>query len=106
VVYGQAYPQHPALSGTYPYDAAPLHLLSDSTGETLEMIAKAALSQFEDTDVVRHFWPMVRSQAHLDRIIGDIAANPGLVVYTMVSQDIRKAWRIAVEPWACLRCLR
>jgi regulator of PEP synthase PpsR (kinase-PPPase family) len=68
-----------------------LHLLSDSTGETLEMIAKAALSQFDGTDVVRHFWPMVRSQAHLDRIITDIAANPGLVLYTMVSQDIRRA---------------
>jgi regulator of PEP synthase PpsR (kinase-PPPase family) len=68
-----------------------LHLLSDSTGETLEMIAKAALSQFDDTEVVRHFWPMVRSQAHLERIIADIVANPGLVVYTMVSQDIRKA---------------
>jgi len=68
-----------------------LHLLSDSTGETLEMIAKAALSQFDDKDVVRHFWPMVRSQAHLDRIMVDIAANPGLVLYTMVSQDIRKA---------------
>ncbi|NBC37975.1 pyruvate, phosphate dikinase/phosphoenolpyruvate synthase regulator [Novosphingobium sp. FSY-8] len=68
-----------------------LHLLSDSTGETLEMIAKAALAQFDDSDVVRHFWPMVRSQAHLDRIMADIAANPGLVLFTMVSQDIRKA---------------
>jgi len=68
-----------------------LHLLSDSTGETLEMIAKAALSQFDDSAVTRHFWPMVRSQAHLDRIFGDIAAHPGLVLYTMVSQDIRKA---------------
>ena len=55
------------------------------------MIAKAALSQFDDSAVTRHFWPMVRSQAHLDRIFGDIAAHPGLVLYTMVSQDIRKA---------------
>ncbi|HWU02217.1 MAG TPA: pyruvate, water dikinase regulatory protein, partial [Novosphingobium sp.] len=67
-----------------------LHLLSDSTGETLEMIAKAALAQFEGADVIRHFWPMVRSQAHLDRIMQDIAANPGLVLFTMVSHDIRK----------------
>ena len=52
-----------------------LHLLSDSTGETLEMIAKAALAQFDDADVVRHCWPMVRSQQHLDRIMGEIAAN-------------------------------
>jgi regulator of PEP synthase PpsR (kinase-PPPase family) len=67
-----------------------LHLLSDSTGETLEMIAKAALAQFEDVEINRHFWPMVRSQAHLDRVMGDIAANPGLVLYTMVSHDIRR----------------
>ncbi|MEB3416335.1 pyruvate, water dikinase regulatory protein [Alteriqipengyuania sp. WL0013] len=68
-----------------------LHLLSDSTGETLEMIAKASLAQFEDTDVVRHFWPMVRSQAQLDRIIEDVAAKPGLVIYTLVNPDVRRA---------------
>ncbi len=66
-----------------------LHLLSDSTGETLEMIAKAALAQFEDADVVRHFWPMVRSRQHLDRIIGDIAQNPGLVLFTLVNDETR-----------------
>jgi len=46
-----------------------LHLLSDSTGETLEMIAKAALAQFDDAGITRHFWPMVRSRQHLDRIL-------------------------------------
>lgn len=66
-----------------------LHLLSDSTGETLEMIAKAALAQFENADVIRHFWPMVRSQQHLDRILGDMARNPGLVVFTLVNAEIR-----------------
>lgn len=67
-----------------------LHLLSDSTGETLEMIAKAALSQFADVEVERHFWPMVRSQQHLDRIMGDITAFPGLVVFTLVNTEIRQ----------------
>ena len=66
-----------------------LHLLSDSTGETLEMIAKAALAQFDDADVIRHFWPMVRSQQHLDRILVEIAANPGLVLFTLVNAEIR-----------------
>lgn len=66
-----------------------LHLLSDSTGETLEMIAKAALAQFDEADVVRHFWPMVRSQQHLDRIMSEIAANPGLVLFTLVSDEMR-----------------
>ena len=67
-----------------------LHLLSDSTGETLEMIAKAALAQFDDADVVRHFWPMVRSQQHLDRIMNEIASNPGLVLFTLVNQETRQ----------------
>lgn len=66
-----------------------LHLLSDSTGETLEMIAKAALAQFDDTEVLRHFWPMVRSQQHLDRIMGEISTNPGLVFYTLVNENTR-----------------
>ncbi len=66
-----------------------LHLLSDSTGETLEMIAKAALAQFDEADVQRHFWPMVRSRQHIDRIVPDIAANPGLVLFTLVNPDTR-----------------
>ena len=67
-----------------------LHLLSDSTGETLEMIANAALAQFDDANVIRHFWPMVRSQQHLDRILAQIAANPGLVLFTLVNAEIRR----------------
>lgn len=67
-----------------------LHLLSDSTGETLEMIAKAALAQFDDAEVIRHFWPMVRSQQHLDRIVEDLASNPGLVLYTLVNPETRQ----------------
>jgi regulator of PEP synthase PpsR (kinase-PPPase family) len=66
-----------------------LHLLSDSTGETLEMIAKAALAQFDEADVQRHFWPMVRSRQHIDRIVPDIAAHPGLVLFTLVNPDTR-----------------
>jgi [pyruvate, water dikinase]-phosphate phosphotransferase / [pyruvate, water dikinase] kinase len=68
-----------------------LHLLSDSTGETLESIAKAALAQFDDAEhVVKHFWPMVRSESHLDRILTDVTANPGLVLFTLVNRDTRR----------------
>ncbi len=67
-----------------------LHLLSDSTGETLEMIAKAALAQFDDPDVTRHFWPMVRSRQHLDRIMEEFKANPGLVLFTLANPETRE----------------
>lgn len=68
-----------------------LHLLSDSTGETLENIAKAALAQYDDVETIRHFWPMVRSEAHLERILQEIAHNPGLVLFTLVSSEMRRA---------------
>ncbi|WP_425229046.1 pyruvate, water dikinase regulatory protein [Sphingomonas sp.] len=67
-----------------------LHLLSDSTGETLENIAKAALAQYDDVDTVRHFWPMVRTEAHLERILQEIAQNPGLVIFTLVNPATRR----------------
>ena len=66
-----------------------LHLVSDSTGETLENVAKAALVQFDGVETVKHFWPMVRTDAHLERILSDIASNPGLVLFTMVNADLR-----------------
>jgi [pyruvate, water dikinase]-phosphate phosphotransferase / [pyruvate, water dikinase] kinase len=67
-----------------------LHLVSDSTGETLENIAKAALAQFDGVETVKHFWPMVRTETHIARILDDITANPGLVLYTLVNVDARR----------------
>jgi regulator of PEP synthase PpsR (kinase-PPPase family) len=67
-----------------------LHLLSDSTGETLEVIANACLAQFEGTEVKRHLWPMVRSEGHLERVLDDVERRPGLVLYTLVNSVIRR----------------
>jgi [pyruvate, water dikinase]-phosphate phosphotransferase / [pyruvate, water dikinase] kinase len=66
-----------------------LHLISDSTGETLETVAKSALAQFEGAEAVKHFWPMVRSETHLARTLEEIKANPGLVLFTLAKRDIR-----------------
>jgi regulator of PEP synthase PpsR (kinase-PPPase family) len=68
-----------------------LHLLSDSTGETLDIVAKACLAQFDNVDAVRHFWPMVRSEGHLDRVLDEIEQRPGLVLYTLVNPVIRRS---------------
>lgn len=66
-----------------------LHLVSDSTGETLESMAKAGLSQFEGVESVKHFWPMVRSEGHLDRVLDEVALRPGLILYTLVGGAVR-----------------
>lgn len=67
-----------------------LHLISDSTGETLESIVKAAIAQFEDVEAIRHFWPMVRSEDHLQRILKEISGNPGLVLFTLFNPLLRR----------------
>ena len=66
-----------------------LHLVSDSTGETLETVAKAGLARFEGIEAIKHFWPMVRSEGHLDRVIEEVARRPGLVIYTLVDGGVR-----------------
>lgn len=66
-----------------------LHLVSDSTGETLESVAKAGLARFEGVEAIKHFWPMVRSEGHLERVFEEIAKRPGLVLYTLVSGPVR-----------------
>lgn len=67
-----------------------LHLISDSTGETLENIAKAGLAQFDGVETVKHFWPMVRTEGHLDRVFEDIARQPGLILFTLVDHEARE----------------
>ena len=67
-----------------------LHLLSDSTGETLDMLAKACLAQFDTVEAIPHLWPMVRSEGHLDRVLDDIERRPGLVLFTVVNPTIRR----------------
>ncbi|GAB4576944.1 MAG: pyruvate, water dikinase regulatory protein [Rhodothalassiaceae bacterium] len=67
-----------------------LHLVSDATGETLEAIAKAALVQFENVQAEKHLWPMVRTARQMQHIMEFIAERPGLVLYTLVNEDIRR----------------
>jgi hypothetical protein len=66
-----------------------LHLVSDSTGDTVHSVAKACLVQFENADPVEHSWMMVRTEAQLDRVLAGIEAHPGLVLYTMVDDELR-----------------
>lgn len=66
-----------------------LHLVSDATGTTLLGLARACLAQFEDIEPIQKFWPLVRTQRQLERIIKKIEANPGPVIFTMVDKKMR-----------------
>lgn len=67
-----------------------LHMVSDATGETLETMTKAALVQFEGIEVHKHFWPMIRTARQMKRLMIDIGEDPGLVLYTIVNEEIRE----------------
>lgn len=66
-----------------------LHLVSDSTGETVSMVARACLVQFEGVEVIEHMWPMVRSVEKVKEIIAGIRDNPGFVLYSFVNEEIQ-----------------
>ncbi|WP_237215552.1 pyruvate, water dikinase regulatory protein [Falsiroseomonas oryziterrae] len=68
-----------------------LHLVSDSTGETLNSIARATLARFEDPHVLHHRWSLVRSRLQLDRVLDGIEAEPGPVLFTVADRSLRHA---------------
>ncbi len=65
-----------------------LHLVSDSTGETLITVARAAVAQYEGIAAIEHVYPLVRSHTQLQRVLSEIEAAPGIVLYTLVEQDL------------------
>ncbi|MBD8891568.1 pyruvate, phosphate dikinase/phosphoenolpyruvate synthase regulator [Roseibium litorale] len=65
-----------------------LHLVSDSTGETLMTVARAATAQYENVREIEHVYPLVRSHKQLDRVISEIETAPGIVLYTLVDDEI------------------
>jgi len=67
-----------------------LHLISDSTGETVSSVARAVVAQFDGVEPEEHLWNLVRTNTQLDRVISSISANPGVVLYTLVDPDLRE----------------
>jgi regulator of PEP synthase PpsR (kinase-PPPase family) len=67
-----------------------LHLISDSTGETVTTVARAAVSQFEDVVPVEHVWFFVRTRAQLEKVLSIIGMMPGMVIFTLISPDLRQ----------------
>ncbi|MCX7931414.1 MAG: kinase/pyrophosphorylase [Rhodovarius sp.] len=74
-----------------PQKSINLHLVSDSTGETLNSIARAVVANFDQVRVVHHRWSLVRTRLNLDRVLEGLQAEPGPVLFTLVDQSLRHA---------------
>jgi regulator of PEP synthase PpsR (kinase-PPPase family) len=68
-----------------------VHLVSDSTGETLNAMARAVCARFTGTLPIEHIYALVRSTRQMDRALEEIAAAPGIVMHTIVDPELRMA---------------
>ena len=67
-----------------------VHLVSDSTGETLAAVLKATAAQFALARPLQHIYALIRSRPQMERALAEIEAAPGLVLYTVVNPDLRR----------------
>jgi hypothetical protein len=67
-----------------------VHLVSDSTGETLNTVFNAATSQFAAAYAFEHIYSLIRSRSQMEKVLADIEAAPGLVLYTVVNAELRR----------------
>ncbi len=65
-----------------------LHLVSDATGETLNSIARATVSQFEAVSITYHRWSLIRTRFQLHRVLEGIEAEPGPVLSTVIDKAL------------------
>src|SRR5215467_5417251 len=85
-------PSHTGIHRTYRVPTSGnyfhLHLVSDSTGETLITVARAVAAQYANVTPVEHVYPLVRTQKQLDRVLVEIEENPGIVLFTLLDQEL------------------
>ena len=68
-----------------------VHLVSDSTGETLNAMAREVCARFENVLPIEHYYALVRSPRQLERALADIEDAPGVVMHTIVDDTLRTA---------------
>ena len=67
-----------------------MHLVSDSTGETLRAVSKAAAAQFIEAEYEQTTYPMVRTKTQLARVLENIKKNKGVVLCTLVDEKLQE----------------
>ena len=66
-----------------------IHLVSDSTGETVHQVARACVAQFPNVTTVEHVWTLVRSEEHLHTVCAGLDRNPGILLMSIVNDEMR-----------------
>ncbi|MFO7172748.1 MAG: pyruvate, water dikinase regulatory protein [Bacillota bacterium] len=72
-------------------------VVSDSVGETAELVARAAISQFDGGQVEIRRFPMVDSLREIAEIVEQAQRQPTLIVYTLILPEMREELRRQAE---------
>jgi regulator of PEP synthase PpsR (kinase-PPPase family) len=78
-----------------------LYLVSDSTGETLIAVSRAAAAQYASMSAIEHIYPLVRTPQQLDKILNELESAPGIVLYTLVDHDLARRLETACQESGC-----
>lgn len=84
----EKYLQEPESEG--PCVFVNVHLVSDSTGETLGAIMRATIARFENFRAVEHSYYLVRSRKQLLRVFEEIDDRPGIVMCTLFNSELKQ----------------
>jgi regulator of PEP synthase PpsR (kinase-PPPase family) len=79
-------PARPSRLATYFH----VHLVSDSTGETLNAMAKAVIARFDGVIPIEHIYALVRSSKQMERVLEEVSGAPGVVLHTLVDRELRE----------------
>lgn len=72
-----------------------LHLISDSTGETLIAASRAVTSQYQSTNAIEHVHPMVKNATRMEAVISEIDNKPGIVLFTIADEALAQTLETA-----------
>ena len=67
-----------------------IYLISDSTGETVSIVARSVYARFENISFKESRWALIRSNKQIDNIIKLVEEKPGMILYTMINKKLEK----------------
>lgn len=66
-----------------------IYVVSDSVGETAELVTKAAISQFNGSGMTLKRFPYVEDKEHIDEVVSLVTMDHAMIAFTLVKPDMR-----------------
>jgi len=66
-----------------------IHLISDSSGETVTGVVRACLAQYEEQKIKKYLWWLIRTKEQIKKTLETIKKKPGVVIFTLLDNEVR-----------------